>query len=1017
MAGRRRLLLRMVLGALALAGALGAVALAPAGAQRTQSAPTRQAQPQAPAQQQAAQPPATPFLRVEAGQHTAAVMRLSVDAGGGLLATASLDKTVRLWSPEDGTARGVLRVPIGGRGEGELFAVALTPDGRRAFAAGWTGYSWDRRISLYVFDVARGEMIGRLPNLPAAVNHIAISADGARVALALAAQGIVVLNAANGQPLFQDRNYRGPARMAVFDRTGRLAVSSADGTVRLYDAQHRKIAEAAPVANARPYGVAFSPDGALVAVGYEDQLRVDVLMAADLRIAYSPVVSGLSGEALPVVAFGHDDRGGLQLFAGGYARNAGGDFVVRRWGDFGFGRPVDVPVARDAISQLLTLPGGGVAFATHDPGWGRIAPDGTVGLAAESPSMEFRGIHRGRLAVSADGAVIEFGTRLNGANPLRFDLHERRLSPATGGRDLVAPITQAQGYALRNWDDADQPSLNNRRLVLGQGEFSRSATIVPGTGHVLLGTDTHLRLFDVNGRELANREAPGTVWGVAPSADGKLALAALGDGTLRWFDLAGPEPLAERAALFVHADGQRWVMWTPEGFFDHSDRGGNDLVGVHLNRGAGQAPEWVSFAQVYRSLYAPAILRARLLGDPAPAQARLAELGDIRGKIDNYPRVSVARVCVQGDEGCSEIQANGRARLPSGARSVEITLDITDRGLGIGAVDVFVNDRNRGRIQLANPPQAGARTRQAVVAELDPGENNVQVRVYDGGNDLFAASRAIQLQTDADLSPAAGQHQAGRLFVLAVGVDKYRNASLNLRFAGADARSFAELVRAQSAGLFRETAVRLLLDEDATTSNIVSALEAIARAAAPDDTFFLYMAGHGIRSGLDGRFLFLSHDVADLSSHQAVARQALTERNLIGALARIRARNGFLFIDTCYSGAVTLDNLANIGHETGRYMLAASSSVQEALDSYDNKNGVMAYALREAFAGRAPRDEEGIVSSLSLGEFVARRVPVLAREKRHAQEAVFKTALRELRAFPIARVAAAQGGGQPAPGR
>ena len=48
------------------------------------------------------------------------------------------------------------------------------------------------------------------------------------------------------------------------------------------------------------------------------------------------------------------------------------------------------------------------------------------------------------------------------------------------------------------------------------------------------------------------------------------------------------------------------------------------------------------------------------------------------------------------------------------------------------------------------------------------------------------------------------------------------------------------------------------------------------------------------------------------------------------------------------------DNLANLGHETGRYLLTASTSVQEALDSYDNKNGVFVYAEGRAdFIGLA----------------------------------------------------------------
>jgi hypothetical protein len=77
--------------------------------------------------------------------------------------------------------------------------------------------------------------------------------------------------------------------------------------------------------------------------------------------------------------------------------------------------------------------------------------------------------------------------------------------------------------------------------------------------------------------------------------------------------------------------------------------------------------------------------------------------------------------------------------------------------------------------------------------------------------------------------------------------------------------------------------------------------------------------------------------------------------------------------------------------------------VQEALDSYDDRNGVFAYAVREALTGRAA-DTEGRVSALALGEWVMRRVPQLAAERRHNQDAVFRTASRDLRSFHLAVV-------------
>lgn len=938
----------------------------------------------APAEAQSPAPPAVPFLRVEAGGHTAPVNRLAVDAAGRLLATASDDRTVRLWSLPDGTPAGVLRVPIGEEAEGELYAVALTPDGRRLFAAGLTGVTWDRAFALYLFDVPGRRMIGRLAGLPAPVVHLAVSPDGARLAAALGGTaGIRVWDAGNGRLLFEDASYRGPARMVAFARDGALVATAADGLVRVYDASGVKRGEAAPRRGARPYGVAIAPDGTLAAVGYETHAAIDVLHIQSLKLVFSPDVSNLDAATLPAVTWAADGAGGVQLHAAGFGRRGG---IIRRWRDFGLGPATDLRAANDTIAHLVPLPGGGLAYAASDPGWGLVAPDGTLARRPAPATADPRG-SRGVLAVAADGQTVEWqGT--NGR--LRFETATGRLAAARGpGGDVSTARTEAQGAVLANWRDAAPPRLNGQPLALGRGEIARSAAVTED--RVLIGTDTHLRMFDRGRRQLAEIATPGAVWALAVAADARVAVAVLGDGTLRWYGLDASEPLAERAALFVHADGVRWVLWTPEGFFDHAGTGGQDLVGVHLNRGRAEAPEWATFAQAYRALYAPAVVRARVAGDPRPAAERLAALGDVRAAIARQPRVSLTGACLPGPgEVCTPIEPG--ATVPADSTTVRIGIALEDRGLGLGPVDLFVNGRNLGR---ADP---GGRTRFGLDIALDPGRNVIEARAWDGALRLYGTSAPLTFEAPGE---AAGE---GRLFVLAIGVDEYRNKDLRLNFAGADARRFAAEFAEAARPLYREVIPTVLLDRDATRDGVIAALERLGREVGPNDTFLMYLAGHGVRAEPDDRFLFLPQDVEDASSWEALRRVAVTDETLVSLVSRIRARNGFLFIDTCFAGQITIDALANLGHETGRFMLAASSSVQEALDSYDGRNGVFAYAVAEALAGRAARDDRGVITALSLGEYVSRRVSELAREKGHAQDAVFRTARRDLRAFPVARV-------------
>ncbi|MFC9847874.1 hypothetical protein ACFWFF_36370 [Streptomyces sp. NPDC060223] len=480
--------------------------------------------------------------------HTSWVSSAVFSPDGGTLASASDDGTIRLWNVRDPGHPRPLGAPLTGRG-GTIYLLAFSPDGQTLASA-----NEDHVVRLWdMHEPGHAKELGELTGATAAVRSVAFSPDGRTLAAGGDDDAVRLWDVADprrarriGKVL---TGHTDLVHSVAFSPDGRtLASGSADNTVRLWDvADPRHAAQLGSPLTGHTgpvWSVAFSPDGTMIAAASADS-TASLWNVSDPAYP-SQVGEPLAGSSGEMYALGFSPDG--RTLATG-----SGDSKVRLWsipasdmiGRIGAFRPdgqVLATAARDGRVRLWNV---------ASPGRPAALGDALTPAETEVRSLAFSPDGR-TLAVLTAGAVqlwdvtdparpvayepVELRTRFAGPDTLAFSPDGRTLATAYEDR------------TIQLWDAAD-PS---RLLPLGEPlaghkGYVNSLVFSPDSSTLASGSaDDTIRLWNVADPRHATQLGapltghPGPINALSYSPDGHTLASGSDDDTVRLWNITDP---------------------------------------------------------------------------------------------------------------------------------------------------------------------------------------------------------------------------------------------------------------------------------------------------------------------------------------------------------------------------------------------------------------------------------------------------------------------------------------------
>jgi WD40 repeat protein/uncharacterized caspase-like protein len=949
------------------------------------------------------------FLDFDTGGHRAFIKDLVFSPDGEFLLSASDDKTIRVWDWQKQETVRTFRGFVGEKHEGKIFGLAISPDGKTVAAGGYFGTGLGESPpygDVRLFDFRTGKVTAVLKAQEFAVYDVAFSPDGQYLAAGGQDGFAYVWRRDESAEMGWTADTKLDAdswhiQKVEFAAGGsRLIAATTDNGVRLFD-MATKAEIAVPDAEAlRDSGIralAVSADGSRFATGNDDG-QVHVWSAATGAVEFAlPKQDYLVGS----LTFAGNDR---IVVSCGYRCADRNRTTVWKLGENAPSREYrghDGTVYASAATPdgLLVATAGGTRHAIHlwDPLSGEFR-------------HELQGIGHPVTAVGIDaaGTAIAWGI-LNPcpdrvACPEVMGALETALLLPLPERFFEEPIPQGEAgipfhradHALNGWSltaaKGGEENLENGLLKVSKdgaelawvpndattGYLHAAFTLLGGGEHFLTGGNdgTLIEYDSATGKQVGEFLGghTGEINAMSVAPERKLLVTGSADQTLRLWNLDTRKLIVS----MLFADGE-WVMWLPQGYY-HSSDDGDKLIGWHVNQGRQSEGRFVRAGQLKRFLFSPEMVRrAIILGS---AEAAVEEM---RPDVGNELQRLLQRKPPEFDVKVAADQSNVR----DGYVAVEVT-GIDEAGTSAESFSILSNSRNVGASATRSVSPDGKTT--IIEVPVEDGENSISIT---GVNEFgYVTERGV-----TTLASRKTEAKKGKLYVIAIGVEKYPNIKADLAYPVDDAVEMLKVLKERTAPLYSGMETLILLNEeslgevdgqsDAVTAligdgelfepdsdNIADQVEDFLSKPGPDDMTIVFVAGHGMNLGED--YFFIPTDGARQDADKW-KKSSLVEWEDIQEAVNEAEGVRLMLIDTCHAQNAFNPKLGKDAEDARVIVFSATAANKLAQEQPALGHGVFTYALLQGLKGGAVSGAGG-VRLIHLAAFIYDEIVKLTEE-------------------------------------